>query len=107
MDGRRAPLTVSNAVVGKAPSQSDAFPNLFTPLKLRGLTLPNRVIMAPMSTNLGSRDGQVTDETVAFYRARAAGGLGMIVVEFCCVEPDVWFEGNHDRRLKNRPYSVT
>lgn len=73
--------------MGKAPSHSDAFPHLFTPFKLGNLTLANRVVMAPMSTNLGSRDGQVTDETVAFYRARAAGGLGMIIVEFCCVEP--------------------
>jgi len=78
--------TVGKAILGP-PSGSDAFPRLFSPFKLRGLTLPNRVLMAPMSTNLGSRDGQVTDETLAFYRARAAGGLGMIVVEFCCVEP--------------------
>lgn len=83
----RTPLTLSQEHAGKVVSGSDAFPHLFTPFKLRGLTLPNRVLMAPMSTNLGSRDGQVTDETVAFYRARAAGGLGMIVVEFCCVEP--------------------
>lgn len=63
------------------------YPHLFSPLQLGGLTLPNRVVMAPMSTNLGTTTGEVTPEQVAFYRARAAGGTGMVIVEFCCVHP--------------------
>ncbi len=62
-----------------------AYPHLFSPLQLGSLTLPNRIVMAPMSTNLGTTAGAVTPEQVAFYRARAAGGTGMIIVEFCCV----------------------
>lgn len=62
------------------------YPHLFSPLRIGSLTLPNRVVMAPMSTNLGSRDGRVTPEQIAFYRARAEGGTGMIIVEFCCVQ---------------------
>lgn len=62
------------------------FPHLFSPLQIGTLTLPNRVVMAPMSTNLGSLSGAVTPEQIAFYRARAAGGTGMIIVEFCCVK---------------------
>lgn len=42
--------------------------------------------MAPMSTQLGTTTGLVTDEQIAFYRERAQGGVGMIVVEFCCVD---------------------
>lgn len=42
--------------------------------------------MAPMSSNLGTPDGAVTPEQIAFYRARAAGGTGMIIVEFCCIQ---------------------
>lgn len=61
------------------------YPHLFSPLQLGNLTLPNRIVMAPMSTNLGTTTGAVTPEQVAFYRARAAGGTGMIIVEFCCV----------------------
>lgn len=85
-DGRTA-LTSIGARAEQACSGSKAFPRLFEPFKLRGLTLPNRVVMAPMSTQLGSRDGQITDELIAFYKARAVGGVGLIVVEFCCVEP--------------------
>lgn len=62
------------------------YPHLFSPLQLGPLTLPNRVVMAPMSTNLGSLDGAVTPEQIAFYRARATGGTGMIIVEFCSVQ---------------------
>src|SRR5690606_27346191 len=61
------------------------FPHLFSPLKLGNLTIPNRVVMAPMSTNMSGQDGSVTPQQIAFYRARAAGGTGMIIVEFCCV----------------------
>lgn len=61
------------------------FPHLFSPFRLGSVTLPNRTVMAPMSTNLGTEEGAVTPRQVAFYRARAAGGTGMVIVEFCCV----------------------
>lgn len=62
------------------------YPRLFSPLQLGGLTIPNRIVMAPMSTQLGGLEGHVTPEQIAFYRARAEGGTGMIIVEFCCVD---------------------
>jgi 2,4-dienoyl-CoA reductase-like NADH-dependent reductase (Old Yellow Enzyme family) len=62
------------------------YPNIFKPITIRNLTIPNRIAMAPMSTNLGSLDGYVTPEQIAFYRERAVGGTGMIIVEFCCVD---------------------
>lgn len=61
------------------------FPHLFSPFRLGTVTLPNRTVMAPMSTNLGTEGGAVTPRQVAFYRARAAGGTGMVIVEFCSV----------------------
>jgi 2,4-dienoyl-CoA reductase (NADPH2) len=64
------------------------FPHLFSPFKLGSVTLPNRTVMAPMSTNLGTEQGAVTPRQVAFYRARAVGGTGMVIVEFCSVHAD-------------------
>jgi len=61
------------------------YPYLFSPFTLCGLTIPNRTVMPPMSTQLGSEEGLVTPRQMAFYGARAAGGTGMIIVEFCCV----------------------
>jgi 2,4-dienoyl-CoA reductase (NADPH2) len=51
------------------------------------MRLKNRVVMAPMSTSLGGRDGAVTPANIAFYRERAQGGFGLIIVEFTCVDP--------------------
>ncbi|MDB5846799.1 MAG: hypothetical protein JWP29_551, partial [Rhodoferax sp.] len=65
---------------------SPAFPKLFSPLKLGNLALPNRVVMAAMSSSLADTDGFVTPELVAFLRARAEGGCGLVIVEFTCVE---------------------
>jgi 2,4-dienoyl-CoA reductase (NADPH2) len=63
-----------------------AYPHLFSPHAIGSVTVPNRVVMAPMSTNLGTEDGEVTPAQVAFYRARAEGGVGMVIVEFVCVQ---------------------
>ncbi|MEX1670430.1 FAD-dependent oxidoreductase, partial [Zhongshania guokunii] len=62
------------------------YPLLFKPLRIRNVVIPNRTVMPPMSTQLGTVDGRVSDAQIAFYRARATGGTGMIIVEFCCVE---------------------
>jgi 2,4-dienoyl-CoA reductase-like NADH-dependent reductase (Old Yellow Enzyme family)/thioredoxin reductase len=61
------------------------FPRLFEALQIGNVTLPNRVVMAPMSTQLSDGHGHVTDAQVAFYRERARGGVGLVIVEFCCV----------------------
>lgn len=56
------------------------FPHLFSPLRIGGLTLKNRVVSSGHDTVL-VRDGRVTDELVAYHEARAAGGVGLIVVQ--------------------------
>jgi len=45
------------------------------------LTLPNRVVMPAMGVNLASPDGGVTEDIIAFYEARAKGGVGLIISE--------------------------
>jgi 2,4-dienoyl-CoA reductase (NADPH2) len=57
---------------------SQLFPLLFSPFQLRGLTLRNRIVLLPMGTRL-VRDGRPTEEAVAFYEARAAGGVGLVM----------------------------
>jgi 2,4-dienoyl-CoA reductase-like NADH-dependent reductase (Old Yellow Enzyme family)/thioredoxin reductase len=65
---------------------AESFPLLGSPLRIRDVVIPNRVVMAPMSSQLGEPNGLVSDRQVAFYRERAIGGVGMIVVEFVCVD---------------------
>ncbi len=57
-----------------------AYDVLFSPFALKGLTLPNRIVMAPMTRSFSP--GQVPGEDVAdYYRRRAEGGVGLIITE--------------------------
>lgn len=65
------------------------FENLFSPIKIRGLTLPNRVVMSAMGTHMpaASRDGRsVTEQLIAYHVARAKGGCGLNTVEASAVD---------------------
>ncbi len=53
---------------------------LLRPFALRGLDLPNRVVMAPM-TRYRSPAGVPTGEVASYYARRAATGLGLILTE--------------------------
>ena len=56
---------------------------LFEPLPIGrgGLVLPNRLWLPAMVTWRGTEDGFVTDSVREVYRAYAAGGVGMVVLE--------------------------
>jgi 2,4-dienoyl-CoA reductase-like NADH-dependent reductase (Old Yellow Enzyme family) len=61
-------------------------PTLFDPLKLGALTLPNRIIMAPLTRSRALPESRVpSDLAVEYYRQRA--GAGMIVSEATSVTP--------------------
>ncbi|WP_439533584.1 NADH:flavin oxidoreductase [Polymorphobacter sp.] len=54
--------------------------NLFQPFSYKGLTLPNRIVMAPMTRSF-SPGGVPGADVAAYYRRRAEGGVGLIVTE--------------------------
>lgn len=60
---------------------------MFTPLTLRGLTIPNRVAMAPMA-QYSAQNGDLVDWHFSHYAARAFGGAGLIFTEMTCPTPD-------------------
>jgi 2,4-dienoyl-CoA reductase-like NADH-dependent reductase (Old Yellow Enzyme family) len=67
------------SALGKAASASPAaFPKLFEPLQIRGLRLKNRIMSTGHDTTLPT-DGLVNDALIAYHRARAEGGVGLIV----------------------------
>ncbi len=53
---------------------------LFSPFKLKSLTLPNRVVMAPMTRSF-SPGGVATADVAAYYRRRAENEVGLIISE--------------------------
>lgn len=60
---------------------------VFESARIGELILSNRLLMAPVKTGLGNLDGTVTDKQLAYYRRRAEGGVGAIIVEPCYVDP--------------------
>ena len=55
------------------------FDHLFRPLTVGHTTLPNRICFLAHRTNFAKR-GQLTDRHIAYYRRRAQGGCGLIIV---------------------------
>lgn len=53
---------------------------LIEPVRLAGLDLPSRVVMAPMTRDQAP-DGVLTTRSVDYYARRAAGGVGLIITE--------------------------
>ncbi len=62
------------------------FPNLFKPGKIHDLTLKNRIMKAPQSSGMSNMDGTVSERLIRYYRHQAAGGAGMILVEYAYVD---------------------
>src|SRR5687768_7222291 len=50
-------------------------PTLFDPLQLGELTLPNRILMAPLTRGRATRGGVPTEMMADYYAQRAAAGL--------------------------------
>lgn len=49
--------------------------DLFDPVRCGALTLPNRIVMAPMTRSRGTEDHLATPPMAVYYSARAEGGL--------------------------------
>ncbi len=63
------------------------FPHLFQPIRIGRLEIKNRIVMSPVGTRLAA-DGRVTPALREFYATRARGGVGLIVLEPCFIEPE-------------------
>ena len=61
---------------------------LFETISLGPITLRNRIVMPPMATLFGEKDGTVSSRLVAYYARRSTGGAGLITVENTAVRPD-------------------
>jgi len=55
-----------------------SYPNLFSPLRVGSVTLPNRVLMGSMHVGLEEERGRL-QKMAAYFAARARGGVGLIV----------------------------
>ncbi|HLZ18312.1 MAG TPA: FAD-dependent oxidoreductase [Smithellaceae bacterium] len=60
--------------------------HLLSPIKIRSLEIPNRLVMPPMGTSLSNEDGTVSENNLAYIRRRVQSGLGLLITEITAVE---------------------
>ena len=60
---------------------------LFSTYTIKGVTLKNRIVMAPMCMYSSQEDGHVKNWHVTHYTSRAVGGVGLIILEATAVDP--------------------
>jgi 2,4-dienoyl-CoA reductase-like NADH-dependent reductase (Old Yellow Enzyme family) len=77
--------------------QSERFPLLFSPFRIREVELQNRFVFQPHFTALGTLEGLPTDAHVAYHEERARGGVGLIIIESQAIHPS----GKMSRRFIN------
>jgi len=62
--------------------------HILSPVTVKNVEIPNRVVMPPMGTNLGNADGTVSEANMAYLKRRAKGGPGLIITEIVAAHPD-------------------
>jgi len=67
-----------------------AYSTLLSPASIGGLEFRNRILMAPMGTNLAEINGECGERLQRYYEARAAGGAGGIIVGVAAI---AWPDG--------------
>lgn len=80
------------------------FKHIFSPLKVRGMVIPNRVAMMPMGSDLAGHTGELSDEHIKYYEQRARGGTGLIIVENVCVKYPEGSNGTTQLRIDQDCY---
>ncbi len=68
------------------------YSNLFEHGYIGNLEIKNRIVFAPISTNLASITGEISERLVQHYYRIAKGGAGLIIVENACIQ---FPEGRH------------
>ena len=61
--------------------------HLMQPIRVKNLTIPNRVVLPPMGTVLTNSDGSVGERLLAFFERRVMSGAGFVINEITSVHP--------------------
>jgi anthraniloyl-CoA monooxygenase len=66
---------------------ADGTPPMFYPYRLRGMELPNRIVVSPMA-QYSAQDGVPNDWHLVHWGSRAVGGAALVFTEMTCVSPE-------------------
>ena len=78
----------TEAVHNGEQNQEPANQPIFAPMRIKGLRLPNRIVMAPMLTYMADERGMTRDFHLVHYGARALGGTGLLMTEMLAVSQE-------------------
>lgn len=80
------------------------YQKLFSPKNIGKMVVPNRIVMTAMGNYLANTDGSVSDADIAFYAARAKGGVGLIITECTCVNFETGKGNTHQIAVDDDKY---
>lgn len=63
------------------------FESTFTPMYIGDMLVRNRLVVPAMDSGMCEEDGSISNLAIDYYRARALGGYGMVILEIAAVEP--------------------
>jgi 2,4-dienoyl-CoA reductase-like NADH-dependent reductase (Old Yellow Enzyme family) len=64
------------------------FPNIFRPLEMKGLVIPNRIVFPPFVTGYSAADGSISGRQECFYRKIAKSGVGLVIIGATAIAED-------------------
>lgn len=77
----------ADAQAGLSIQSTQSVPPMFTPLRVRGLTLNNRIVVSPMA-QYSAVDGVAGDYHLVHLGSRALGGAALVFAEMTCVSAE-------------------
>ena len=80
---------------------SDPFAHLLRPGRIGPLELRNRIVMPAMDQNSCTAEGLITDAVVTHYEERAAGGVGLLILETSAIAYPVGATSRHQPSLSH------
>jgi len=81
----RPSIITENSVRCRVGGAKLMYEKLFSAGRIGRVEIKNRVLMAPMGTGMAAPGGGVNDDIIAYYEARAKGGVGLIESGICRV----------------------
>ena len=82
-----------------------AYERLLSPGKMGTMELRNRVVMTAAEMSLGQTNGCPTEKLMAYYEARARGGVGLIIPGICRVN-DMGAASTFTQLAMSRDYQI-
>jgi 2,4-dienoyl-CoA reductase-like NADH-dependent reductase (Old Yellow Enzyme family) len=63
------------------------YPHVATPLTVKGVTFPNRIVFPPVQTNYAAPNGETTPRHIKFYENIASNNVGLTIVGATGISP--------------------